>query len=194
MRLILVLTLIVFALAAGTRALAQQVRPQSVYVAAGQGVEGITVGYSTKSSVVAKYGNEFDLIEHNKYSYEINYGDYGLSFWYRYGDQQEKIFAIAVKPKSHGFTGRGIVVGRSTLKDVFDVYGKRKLSTTSAEETWFVEYGGIAFHVAFKPGDYHKRDEKLLKRKIIEIEVLEVQPDELKEGGQARTEKSPPLF
>ena len=177
MRLILALTLILTGAAASSPQ-QQQVRPHALYAAAGIGVEGITVGHSTKSSVATKYGDQYDLVEHNKYSYEMNYGEYGLSFWYRYSDPEQKIFAIAVKPNSHGFTSRGIVVGRSTLKDVLDAYGKTKFSTTTAEETWFAEYSelGIAFHVEYKSSDNDKGwdQQKLLKRKIIEIEILQV--------------------
>ena len=181
-RKILTPALIIFSLAnAAAIASAQQARPQSLYVTAGMGVEGITVGYSTKSSVVAKYGDVYDLVEHNKYSYEMDYGEYGLSFWYRYSDPQQKIFAIAVKPNSHGFTSRGIVVGRSTLKDVFDAYGKTEFGSTSAEKSWFAEYQGIAFHVEYKPGDDKNwTPGKLLKRKIIEIEVVEIEVKEVK--------------
>ena len=183
MRLILALTLILTGAAAASSQ-QQQVRPQALYAAAGIGVEGITVGHSTKSSVASKYGDKYDLIEHNKYSYEMNYEEYGLSFWYRYSDPGQKIFAIAVKPNSHGFTSRGIVVGRSTLKDVLDAYGKTEFSTTSSEETWFAEYPelGIAFHVEYKSSDNDKGgdQQKLLKRKIIEIEILQIEGKEPK--------------
>lgn len=148
----------------------------STYVTAGLGVEGIAVGYSTKNSVTAKYGDGYQLIEHNKYSYEIKYEEHGLSFWYRFEDPEQKIFAISVWPKSRGFTGRGIVVGRSTLKDVFDAYGKAEFGTTNAEKTWHVEYPGISFHVEYKPGDkQHWTPEQLLKRKIVEIEIVAIE-------------------
>jgi hypothetical protein len=151
---------------------------RSVYIAEGLGVEGITVGYSTKKSVTSKYGDVFYLIDHNKYSYEIRYPETGMSFWYRYYDKEEKIFCIAVRPPSHGFTSRGIVVGQSTLQDVFKVYGKAEFSTTSAEETWFAEYPGVDFHIEYKASDKRSwTPQKLLKRKIIEIDVIAVESD-----------------
>ena len=58
----------------------------SVYVPPGIGIEGVAVGYSTMDSVVAKYGKDFALVEHKKYSYEMRYEQLGLSFWYRYED------------------------------------------------------------------------------------------------------------
>ena len=150
-----------------------QAQTQPIYVTAGIGVDGIAVGYSTKNSVTAKYGEQFQLVEHNKHSYEMKYEAQGISFWYRFEDPQQKIFAISVWPKSRGFTAADIVVGRSTLKDVFDAYGKAEFSTTDNNKTWFVEYPGISFHVEYKPDDKNRRTpEQLMKRKIVEIEIV----------------------
>jgi hypothetical protein len=151
------------------------VQPQNppVYVTAGIGVDGVAVGFSTKNTVTARYGDEYQLVEHNKYSYEMKYEQLGMSFWYRFEDPQQKIFAISVWPKSRGFTAGGIVVGRSTLKDVFDEYGKAEFGTTTTEKTWYVEYPGISFHVEHKPDDKKSwTPEQLLKRKIVEIEIV----------------------
>ena len=157
-------------------ALLVPIQTQSIYVTAGLGIEGIAVGYSTKKTVTAKYGAEEVLTEHNKYSYEMRYEEQGISFWYRSNDPEQKIFAISLRPKSHAFTSRGIVVGRSTLKDVFDAYGKARFSTSSSETYWFVEYEGISFYVEYKPGDKKSwTPEELLKRKITEIEVVAVE-------------------
>src|ERR1044072_9619855 len=91
-----------------------QAQSRTVYVAAGLGIEGITVGYSTKNSVTAKYGDDYALIEHDHYSYEIRYRATGMSFWYRYDDPEQKIFSLSMRPESRAFTAGGIVVGRSS--------------------------------------------------------------------------------
>ena len=149
-----------------------QTEGRAIYVAAGLGIEGITVGYSTRNSVTSKYGDDYVLIEHNNYSYEIRYRDTGKSFWYRYHDPEQRIFSIGLRRESRAFTGRGIVVGRSSLQDVFNAYGKSEFSTSSAEETWFVEYQGIKFHIEYKSTDNRLIvPEKLLKRRVIEIEI-----------------------
>lgn len=148
---------------------------RAVYVAAGLGIDGITVGYSTKNSVTSKYGDDYALIEHNHYSYEIRYRDTGMSFWYRYEDPEQRIFSIGLRPESRAFTGQGIVVGRSSLQDVFNAYGKSESSTTSAEETWFFEYPGIKFHIEHKSSDKSVVPEKLLKRRIIEITIVAIE-------------------
>jgi hypothetical protein len=149
-----------------------QTEGRAVYAAAGLGIDGITVGYSTKNSVTSKYGDDYALIEHNHYSYEIRYRDTGMSFWYRYEDPEQRIFVIGLRRESRAFTGRGIVVGHSSLQDVFNAYGKSESYTTSAEETWFFEYQGIKFHIEHKSSDKSVVPEKLLKRRIIEIEIV----------------------
>ena len=145
----------------------------SVYVSPGIGIEGVAVGYSTMDSVVARYGKDFGLLEHNKYSYEMSYEQLGLSFWYRYDDPEKKIFSIALKPASHAFTSRGVIVGKSRLRDVLTAYGKSGFSTTAADETWFFAYAGVEFHVEY---DRQKdragwKPEKILSRKVIKIVI-----------------------
>lgn len=144
----------------------------AIYVTAGLGLEGIAVGYSNMNSVVAKFGDEFSLIEHKVYSFEIRYSDKGLSFYYRHSDPKKKIFCIAIRPPCRAFTARGIVLGESTLQDVFNAYGESRFSTTTAMETWFFEYPGVAFHVKFnaKKG-FNEGRKELLKKEIVEIEI-----------------------
>ena len=104
---------------------------QSEDITDGFGVNGIIVGRSTMSDVVSRYGEDFELVEHNKYSYEAKYMGMGLSFFYCYTDEEKKIFSIKIKPPFHGITSRGIIVGESTLQDVFDLYGKVEPYTTT---------------------------------------------------------------
>ena len=147
-----------------------------VYLAEGLGVDGITVGYSTASDVVAKFGKDFRLTEHRKYSYEMAYDDAGLSFWYRYDDTEKKIFTIAARPSSRAFTARGIVVGKSTLQDVFNAYGESEFHSSSAEDTWSCAYPGVEFYVAYDPKERASwTPKKLLKKKIIEIDIVAVE-------------------
>lgn len=184
-RILLVLTVFLCASVMSSRGQSQS---GYLYVAPGLGIEGISVGYSTKSSVAAKYGDGYELIEHNKYSYEMRYVTKDISFWYRHGDPQQTIFALSVRPDSRAFTSRGIVVGSSTLKDVFKAYGKSEIRTTTAHETWHVEYPGIIFNVEYRKSDSGKdwTDEKLMKRKIIEIEIVAFEA----EAGSAREKKA----
>ena len=163
------------------------VETRSVYLAPGIGIEGIAVGYSTRSSVIAKYGDDFSLFTHGVYSYEMRYWDHGLSFWYRYSDPAQKIFTISVERPCHCFTSRGIVVGRSTLKDVFKAYGETELSTSTALDFWWAEYPGIAFLIEQKPKDDVIKDrEKMMKRKVVEIEILQFESRAREDGDSAQ--------
>lgn len=152
-------------------------KAQATYAEEGVGIVGVTVGKSTLPDVTAVYGEDYELIAHDKYSYEARYSN-GLAFWFCQADTAKKIFALMVSPPYFGITGKGIVVGESTIADVFRLYGETGRLTTEAYETWFFSYKGIQFHAKFDPledddelsleGD----DLKLfLKRKIIRIEI-----------------------
>ena len=149
--------------------------PQSEDIIDGFGVSGIIVGRSTMSDVVARYGEDFELVAHNKYSYEAKYKGLGLSFYYCYTDEEKKIFSIKIKPPCHGRTNRGIIVGESTLQDVFDLYGTVKPYTTTVRETWAFKYQGIEFHIAYDSklnGVLDEIPETIMKKKIISIGVI----------------------
>lgn len=176
-RIYWVIALVLFSMASSgsTASAPAPVESRSVYLAAGVGIEGIAVGYSTKSSVTAKYGNDFELITHKVYSYEMRYSDLGLSFWYRYSDPEQKIFCISVRPPCNGFTSRGIVVGSSKLKDVFKAYGETELSTSTGWDWWYAEYPGIEFLIDYKQGDsLNDENKKYLNRKIVEIDIVQI--------------------
>jgi alanyl-tRNA synthetase len=69
----------------------------------------------------------------------MEYADLGLAFYYCLRDKEKRIFLIAVH---HGMTQKGIIIGRSTLKDVYDAYGKEDDVTNNV-----YEYKGVQFYV-----------------------------------------------
>jgi len=148
--------------------------PQSELVIDGVGISWIVVNASTEADVIALYGDDFKLIEHRKYSYEIEYKDLGLSFYYCYCDEEKRIVAILIKAPCPGATSKGIIVGQNTLQDVFDLYGKADPRTTTAQKSLFFEYPGINFHI-----DYQEEvtaeaiGEEQLNKKIIAIEIVD---------------------
>ena len=150
------------------------ISPQSEFINEGIGIGGMVVGKSTKSAAIAMYGDDYSLIKHNKYSYEIKYKDLGLSFYYCYHDKEKKIFSIEIKPPCHGVTSKGIIVGESTLQDVFNVYGKAEPLSTTVEETLFFEYRGVQFHIDYDArATINEITEEILKKKIITIEIVD---------------------
>jgi hypothetical protein len=112
---------------------------QWAYITEGVGISGIFINRSTASDVAAALGTKFTLHKHNEYSCSMEYADLGLAFYYCLRDKEKRIFLIAVH---HGMTQKGIIIGRSTLKDVYDAYGKEDDVTNNV-----YEYKGVQFYV-----------------------------------------------
>jgi len=142
---------------------------QSAYVEEGVGIDGVIINKSSLADVIATYGEDYKIIEHNKYAYEARYKN-GLSFFYCFTDTDKKIYSIRVGSPYYGLTSKGIVVGESTVKDVFRLYGESEHYTTGSE-SWFFEYKGVQFHIKFDSWEDDDDLEKFLERKIIFIDV-----------------------
>lgn len=140
----------------------------------GVGIAGVTVDKSTLSDVTVTYGEDYKLIEHNKYTYEAKYSN-GLSFWYCYADTNKKIVGLSVTPPYTGITSKGIVVGESTVEDVFRIYGESDPTSTNAKDTLGFRYNGVHFHIKYE--DWEENDtaelflQRILQRKIIKVVI-----------------------
>lgn len=119
----------------------QIVRAQSLdgYVVAGERFDGITIGTSTADDVISLYGKDYKLIDHKGYSFEMIYKDLGLGFYYCQGDPKKQIFVVEIEPPSRAVTDKGIILGLSTIGDVFNLYGKTSRSSQG------YQYPGINF-------------------------------------------------
>lgn len=142
----------------------------------GIGIDTIRIGTSSKKDVIASYGEDFELIAHNKYSYEMSYKS-GISFYYCYKDPAENIFLVELQPSSKVSTSKGIVVGESTMADVFNIYGEVDLSQTAYDGILVAQYRGVHFFIDTKrkretEGFYTKNLDKLLPLKISEINIV----------------------
>jgi hypothetical protein len=156
-----------------------------VYAAEGIGIDGVAVGHSTMETVAARYGKEFKLVEHGTNSYEMEYSDLGFSFWYRHEDPQKKIYSITLKPPCQCFTARGILVGKSTLQDVFNAYGESKLSAITVRDSWTVQYPGVEFYVEYDPKDSSSETPRsLMKRKVTAIDIVLMEAKALPTPGK----------
>ncbi len=109
-----------------------------VVVKEGVGFNGIAVGKSTMADVAKKFGKNYQLKTHKKYSYQMIYPG-GLSFYYCYADKRKEIFDIEMRAPFSVKTSKGITLGKSTLDEVYKVYGKRKDG---------LEYRGVSFFYA----------------------------------------------
>ncbi len=127
--------LLVVILAISFTALAQQGYKTAT---AGVGVEGIRVGKSTRSDVIRKFGKNFKTIRNGNYSYQMKYKN-GISFYYCQSDRVQQIFDIEMRAPYRVKTKKGIVLSRSTVRDVKKKYGKPMKG---------LRYRGIEFYYA----------------------------------------------
>jgi hypothetical protein len=142
----------------------------------GIGIDTIKLGTSSRKDVIAFYGEDFKLIAHNEYSYEMIYKS-GISFYYCYRDTAEKIFLVEILPSSKVSTSKGIIVGESTLADVFNLYGEIELSNTADDGVLAAQYDGVHFlidtNLKKEKGQIStEKPETLLPLKIILMDIV----------------------
>jgi hypothetical protein len=137
----------------------------------GKGFDSFEIGKTSFEEVVNKLGNNFERIDHIKYSSEIYYKELGVSFFFYYKKNLEKsgnIFSINLKEPFKGVTSFGIELNNSIIKDVFKLHGEDFQYLRTDTQDW-LEYKGIKF--------YFNRHENIgnaknSTRKIIEISVI----------------------
>ena len=103
----------------------------------GVGFDGIVVGKSTMADVIKKFGKDYNLKTHKKYSYQLIYPN-GVSFYVCQADKRKQIFDIEMRAPFEAKTSKGITIGKSTLEDIYKIYGKKK-----KEEG--LQYPGVSF-------------------------------------------------
>jgi|GEM_PF-1873877 len=108
----------------------------------GVGLEGIVVGKSTMNDVIEKFGKNYKWIVHKKYSYQMAYPN-GLSFYICQSDKKKQVFDIEIKQPYKAKTHRGIILGKSTVEDVYRIYGKSNSG---------LEYKGVHFYYTNQGG------------------------------------------
>jgi hypothetical protein len=128
----------------------------------GIGLSEIVIGTSVAADVEARYGKKYELINKNDYSYRMDYAEQGLAFYYCLKDQKKRIFLVELH---HGVTGKGVVVGTSTVRDVERLYGKR-----SGGGDNIYEYPGIQFYLEPQAEGPGKTPE--LDRKVVEVDIV----------------------
>lgn len=105
----------------------------------GVGLDGIVVGRSTMSDVAKKFGKNYKLKKHKKYSLQMIYPN-GISFYVCQSDKKKQIFDIEMRAPFQVKTSKGIVLSKSTLADVHKAYGK----TSDGG----LQYRGVSFFYA----------------------------------------------
>lgn len=128
----------------------------------GVGFGPIVIGTSVAIDVEARFGKKYELINKSDYSYRMDYAEQGLAFYYCFKDEQKRIFLVELH---HGVTGKGIVVGKSTVRDVETLYGER-----SGGGADIYEYPGIQFYLEPQAAGQNKIPE--LDRKVVEVDIV----------------------
>lgn len=101
----------------------------------GVGLDGISVGRSTAADVIKKFGKPTKVVKYKKYSAQMVYSG-GISFYYCQAEKKQTIFDIELRAPFQAKTSKGIVLSKSTLEDVYKIYGKSKDG---------LEYRGVSF-------------------------------------------------
>ncbi|HEY8560185.1 MAG TPA: hypothetical protein VIL74_07400 [Pyrinomonadaceae bacterium] len=103
----------------------------------GVGFDGIAVGKSTEADVVKKFGKNYKLKTHKKYSRQLIYPN-GMSFYVCQSDKRRQIFDIELRAPFEAQTTKGIAIGKSTLEDIHKIYGKNRDGG--------LQYRGVSFY------------------------------------------------
>ena len=105
----------------------------------GVGFGGVVVGKSTQADVIKKFGKDYKLKTHKKYSLQMVYAN-GLSFYICQSDKRKQVFDIELRVPFEAKTSRGIVLGKSTREDIEKIYGK--------QADGGLQYRGVSFFYA----------------------------------------------
>jgi len=119
----------------------------------GIGIGNIVVGKSTMDDAIKEFGKNYKWIVHKNYSYQMSYSN-GISFYICQSDKKKQIFDIEIKVPYKAKTRRGIILGKSTVEDVYKLYGKSKSG---------LEYKGVHFYYTNQGG----------KKVITTIDIVE---------------------
>ena len=91
----------------------------------GVGFDGITVGKSTEADVIKKFGKNYRRVVHKSYSFQMIYPN-GVSFYICQSDKRKQIFDIELRAPFEAMTSKGIILGKSTLDDIYKIYGRNR--------------------------------------------------------------------
>lgn len=145
---------------------------QEGFVTDGESLDSINIGKSTMDDVTAVYGNDYKLIKHREYSYEMVYKNLGLSFYSCQNDPNKEIFSIDIQAPFKATTAKGIILGESTFDDIFRAYGKWEETSSGFE----YEKEGIYFNYTAEETE--------------ENEETETQPNTVKPDEKTETTSS----
>jgi|SRR6266850_2242926 len=126
----------------------------------GVGVDDLVIRTLTVAEIKRILGNMYDSINHNAYSVELFYKQYGVSFYYKL-KSPDKALSISFNPDYRGTTERGFSIRNMKGSDMLRIYGEPSWSYRYNAGMIFAHYDslGIYFDIQPKPdfpGDLFK--------------------------------------
>lgn len=118
-----------------------------VEITDGRKVAGLILGKSTESDVLSHLGKPDSIKEHGSYSREMVYSARGLSIFYLIADSKKQVFSVIVKAPYKLQTFNGVILNKSTMLDVRNIYGTLNWGAGEGSGYWFSEHDRISFGV-----------------------------------------------
>lgn len=139
----------------------------------GEGYNSFNLDNLTFDIVLERLGKGYLEIVHGDYSVEIFYKEKGVAFFYMQSSPVKKIFGIKFKAPFEGITEKGIILNKSIMEDVVQLYGEPNWSSCDECNYWASEYNGIQFMVEREKNiPHYPLNQKVhLKRTITEIYI-----------------------
>lgn len=138
----------------------------------------------TKELVIQRYGEPDELVPHKNYSTQMKYTSLGKCFYYQEDSEAEDppIITLGFVPPFEGKTEDGIILNRSTMEDVFKIYGRENWLTADGSHYFWVEHSGISFYVLRNniENPFPFEEKNYIKSTIIRITVpVTTRPDDI---------------
>jgi hypothetical protein len=143
-----------------------------IEIVAGKGFGDFQINSTDTSAVIEKLGSNFIDTTYLYPSRQLKYDQYGVSFVYR--QDNDTIWNIIFYAPFNGFTDHGIILNKSTMKDVESAYGDLWWQIGHPFSHWSSMYPGIEYQVE-KEGvgnDFPLDKSKHIDKVITQIEVF----------------------
>ena len=157
------------------RQISKQIRKQEFVIKAGRGFDKYEIKHTSLLQIITDFGLSYNFIEKKNYSvYIFEYKNFGLTFYFNDNNSDASLQSIEFRKPFLGITETGIRLGKSTMLDVKEVYGKLDWYSTNGAKYWWSEHAGIEFGVLrdLRLPQYPLDKELHEQKKIIEINVV----------------------
>jgi hypothetical protein len=156
---------------------------KQIKIIPGKGFDNFQIKSTTKANVIKKLGNQFIDTTYLYPSRQIRYEQYGVSFIYGVNDT---IWNIIFYYPFNGVTNDGIVLNKSTMKDVEKVYGELWWQIGYPFSHWSSMHPGIEYQVE-KEGvekNFPLDKDKHINKTITQIEIFDNEHFYNKDGSK----------